>query len=249
MSGIKAFQPLRAPITAVLSIFIVFAVADLHGVGPEYNSTDSSLSVFAIIFWALCIGAAAWNSPQAQAASCMVFTITAFMATQLQSGEGDGNSDFTSTDPTLWALSGIMCGSTFATVLTSSRNSDRRPEEIDSIFQPDRAIISVLAPILPIMFLIAPSDSPSGLFTGNTGTALLMFLPGFFMAALAAISPVSSLSFLGITLTWIYVADSEESTWHSHIETVSLPLVAIAATAGLFTMYSYKKPQPATQAT
>lgn len=260
MSDSNPLQSLRAPITAVLSIFIVFAVTNLHDADADPNRTNLKFYVFSIIFWALCITVAAWKSPQAQAASSITFTLTAFLATRLQSefalttfearrlqresgaAPNIEYSDFGSIGPTLWTLSGIMCGATFATAWTLSHHADRTPDEINSIFQPDRIIGATLACIFPLMGLIASSSYYSGTHTINAGTVILMFLSGFSLTALAVISPIAPAAFLAITLAWIHITHSSEQNRDVSIDVISFPLIAIAATVGLFTMYSLRNP-------
>ncbi len=260
MGDSNPLQSLRAPITAVLSIFIVFAVTNLHEADADPNRANFKFYVFSIIFWALCISVAAWKSPQAQAASSMTFTLTAFLATRLQSEfaltaftarqmQRESGltpdieySDFGSIGPTLWTLSGIMCGAAFATAWTMSRNADRRPEEIDSIFHPQRVISSGAACITPFIMLIAPYSSHSFISTNTTNFAIMAFLSGFLLTALSVISPTAPLFLLIITLTWMHIANTSEHARDVSIEAISFPLIAIAATAGLFTMHSFKSP-------
>ena len=260
MSDSNPLQSLRAPITAVLSILIVFAATNLHDAEADPNRTSLKFYVFSIIFWALCISVATWKSPQAQAASSITFTLTAFFATRLQSEfaltafearriqrESGATpdieySDFGSIGPTLWTLSGIMCGATFATTWTLSHHTDRTPDEIDSIFHLDRIIGATLACIFPLIGLIASSSYHSDTHTINAGTVILMFLSGFSMTALAVISPIAPAAFLAITLAWIHITHSSEQNRDVSIEVISFPLIAIAATAGLFTMYNFKSP-------
>lgn len=260
MGDSNPLQSLRAPITAVLSIFIVFAVTNLHEADADPNRANFKFYVFSIIFWVLCISVAAWKSPQAQAASSMTFTLTAFLATRLQSEfaltaftarqmQRESGltpdieySDFGSIGPTLWTLSGIMCGAAFATAWTLSHHADRTPDEIDSIFHLDRIIGATLACIFPLMGMLTSSSYYSGAHTINAGTVILMFLSGFSLTALAVISPIGPVSFLIITMAWIHITHSSEQNRDVSIEVISFPLIAIAATAGLFTMYSFKSP-------
>ena len=260
MSDSNPLQSLRAPVTAALSIFIVFAITNVHDADADPNRTNLKFYVFSIIFWALCITVAAWKSPQAQATSSVTFTLTAFFATRLQSefaltafearqmqresgaAPNIEYSDFGSIGPTLWVLSGIMCGATFATAWTLSHHSDRTPDEIDSIFHLDRIVGATLACIFPLMGLIASSSYHSDTHTTNAGTVILMFLSGFSLTALAVISPIAPAAFLAITLAWIHVTHSWEQNRDVSIEVISFPLIAIAATAGLFTMYNFKSP-------
>ncbi|WP_150116243.1 hypothetical protein [Actinomyces oris] len=260
MGDSNPLQSLRAPITVVLSIFIVFAVTNLHEADADPNRTNFKFYVFSIIFWALCISVAAWKSPQAQAASSMTFTLTAFLATKLQSElaltafearrmqRESGFTpdieygDFGSIGPTLWTLSRIMCGATFATAWTLSHHADRTPDEIDSIFHLDRIIGATLACIFPLIGIIASSSYYSGAHTINAGTVILMFLSGFSLTALAVISPIGPAAFLAITLTWIHITHSSEQNRDVSVEVISFPLIAIAATVGLFTMYSLRNP-------
>ena len=164
---------------------------------------------------------------------------------QLESGAEPGieHSGFTSTGPTLWALSGIMCGATFATAWTTSHHADRYPDEIDSIFQPDRIFAATAACIFPLLGLIASNGFQSDTPTINTGTIILTFLSGFSLTALTAISPIAPISFLGITLAWIHITNNAEHTRDVSMEVISFPVIATAATAGLFTMYNRKKPR------
>lgn len=260
MSDSNPLQSLRAPITAALSIFVVFAITNIHNAGADPNKANLKFYVFSVVFWALCISIAAWKSPQAQAASSITFTLTAFFATRLQSefaltsfvatrmqresgvAPDIEYSDFGSIGPTLWTLSGIMCGATFATAWTLSHRADRTPDEIDSIFHLDRIIGATLACVFPLMGLIVSNSYHSGTHTINAGTVILTFLSGFSLTALAVISPIAPAAFLAITLAWIHITHTSEQNRDVSIETISFPLIAIAATVGLFTLYSFKSP-------
>ena len=92
------------------------------------------------------------------------------------------------------------------------------------------------------MGLIASSSHHSGTHTINAGTVILMFLSGFSLTALAVISPIAPAAFLAITLAWIHITHGSEQNRDVSIEVISFPLIAIAATASLFTMYSFKSP-------
>ena len=254
MSDSNPLQSLRAPITAALSVFATFSIIDLIDANDDPNTGPLVVHVIPFIFWATCISIAAWKSPQALAASSITFTLTAFLATRMQSDFNPTvfikeqtllrykGSTFPSVGPTLWILSGIMCGATFATAWTMSRNADRRPEEIDSIFHPQRIISSGAACIIPFIMLIAPYSSHSFISTNTTNFAIMAFLSGFLLTALSVISPTAPLSLLIITLTWMHIANTSEHARDVSVEAISFPLIAIAATTGLFTMYSFKSP-------
>ena len=254
MSDSNPLQSLRAPITAALSVFTIFSIIDLIDANDDPSTGPLAVHVISLIFWAICISIATWKSPQALAASSITFTLTAFLATRMQSDFDPTvfmkeqtllrykDSTFPSIGPTLWILSGIMCGATFATAWTMSRNADRTPDEIDSIFRLDRIIGATLAGFFPLMGLIASNSYHSSTHTINAGTVILMFLSGFSLTALAVISPIAPTAFLAITLAWIHITHSSEHARDVSVEAISFPLIAIAATTGLFTMYSLKSP-------
>ena len=66
------------------------------------------------------------------------------------------------------------------------------------------------------------------------------------MTSLAGMAPSVSLIYLAITIGRYYTFDDAEAARSYLVETLPLPLLAISATAGLLTMYHYKKPRPIT---
>ena len=66
------------------------------------------------------------------------------------------------------------------------------------------------------------------------------------MTSLAGIAPSVSLIYLAITIGRYYTFDDADAARSYLVETLPIPLLAISATAGLFSMYHYKKPRPIT---
>lgn len=75
---------------------------------------------------------------------------------------------------------------------------------------------------------------------------VITFLCGFVMTAFAGLSPVIPPIYLVITLVRYYTFDNEEAARIYLADILPIPLLAISATAGLLTMYHYKKPRPIT---
>ena len=66
------------------------------------------------------------------------------------------------------------------------------------------------------------------------------------MTSLAGMAPFISWIYLAITLVRYYTFDNEEAARIYLADILPIPLLAISATAGLLTMYHYKKPRPIT---
>ena len=66
------------------------------------------------------------------------------------------------------------------------------------------------------------------------------------MTALAGMVPFISWIHLAITLGRYYTFDDAEAARTYLIEVLPIPLLAVSTTAGLITMYHYKKPRPIT---
>lgn len=76
--------------------------------------------------------------------------------------------------------------------------------------------------------------------------SVITFLCGFVMTAFAGLSPFIPPIYLIITLVRYYTFDNEEAARIYLADILPIPLLAISATAGLLTMYHYKKPRPIT---
>ena len=66
------------------------------------------------------------------------------------------------------------------------------------------------------------------------------------MTALAGMVPFISWIYLAITLGRYYTFDDVEAARTYLIEILPIPVLAVSTTAGLITMYHYKKPRPIT---
>ena len=76
--------------------------------------------------------------------------------------------------------------------------------------------------------------------------SVITFLCGFAMTAFAGISPFIPPIYLVITLVRYHTFNDAEAARSYLAGILPIPLLAISATAGLFTMYHYKKPRPIT---
>ena len=66
------------------------------------------------------------------------------------------------------------------------------------------------------------------------------------MTAFVGLSPFIPPIYLVITLVRYYTFDNADAAGTYLADILPIPLLAISATAGLFTMYHYKKPRPIT---
>jgi len=66
------------------------------------------------------------------------------------------------------------------------------------------------------------------------------------MTSLAGMAPSVSLIYLAITIGRYYSFDDSEAALNYLADILPVPLLAVSATVGLFTMYHYKKPRPIT---
>ena len=76
--------------------------------------------------------------------------------------------------------------------------------------------------------------------------SIITFLCGFAMTAFAGLSPFIPPIYLVVTLIRYYTFDNTEAAGTYLADILPIPLLAMSATAGLLTMYHYKKPRPIT---
>ena len=126
MNEIKPFQPLQVPAAITVSAFAVIALTEMRELDPDSASFDLSTVIVSIIFWTISVGAASWNSPQAQGAASGVFTITALIGERIPGSSEYGHDELAGISPTLWVMSGVMCGSAVATCATVNQMSKLR---------------------------------------------------------------------------------------------------------------------------
>ena len=126
MNEDKPFQPLRIPAAVIISAFTVIALTEIYGLDTESTSFDLPTTIVILIFWMISTGVATWNSPQAQGAASAVFTITALIGEMIPTSSEYDQGDLSRISPTLWILSGIMCGSAVATCTAINRMSKHR---------------------------------------------------------------------------------------------------------------------------
>ena len=157
-----------------------------------------------------------------------------------------GRSVLSQISPILWILAGIMCGSAAATHTTISRTSKHH----STLSITDQLLGRIVGAILVSLLASAPlvSTSPSRLWAtpGQTSMSIITFLCGFAMTSLAGMAPFISWIYLAITLGRYYTFDDAEAARTYLIEVLPIPLLAISSTAGLLTMYHYKKPRQIT---
>jgi len=246
MNEIKPFQPLQVPAAIALSAFAIIALTELHGLDPDSDSFDSFAAFTAIVFWTISAGVATYNSPQAQGAASAAFTVTALIGEITPENSEYGQSALSGISPILWVLSGIMCGSVVATCTTISRTSKHH----STLSLTDQSLGRIAVAILVSLLASAPlvSMSPSRLWTPpeQASTSAITFLCGFAMTSFAGVSPFIPPIYLAITLGRYYTFDNEEAARTYLAGILPIPLLAISATAGLFTMYHYKKARPIT---
>ena len=246
MDEIKPFQPLQVPVAIALSAFAIIALAELHSLDPGSDSTDSFTALTTIVFWTISAGVTTYNSPQAQGAASAVFTVTALIGEIMPAGSGHRQNILSEISPILWVLAGIMCGSAAATCTTISRTSNLH----STLGLKDRLLETIEVAILASILASAPlvSTSPSRLWAtpGQTSMSIITFLCGFAMTAFAGLSPFIPPIYLVVTLIRYYTFDNAEAAGTYLADILPIPLLAISATAGLLTMYHYKKPRPIT---
>ena len=246
MDEIKPFQPLQVPVAIALSAFAIIALAELHSLDPGSDSTDSFTALTTIVFWTISAGVTAYNSPQAQGAASAVFTVTALIGEIMPADSEHRQSILSEISPILWVLAGIMCGSAAATCTTISRTSNLH----STLGLKDRLLETIEVAILASILASAPlvSTSPSRLWAtpGQASMSIITFLCGFAMTAFAGLSPFIPPIYLVVTLIRYYTFDNAEAAGTYLADILPIPLLAISATAGLLTMYHYKKPRPIT---
>ena len=246
MNEIQPFRPLQAPVAVALSAFAIIALTELHGLDPDSDSFDSFAAFTAIVFWTISAGVATYNSPQAQGAASAAFTVTALVGEIMPADSEHRRSTLSEISPILWILAGIMCGSAAATCTTISRTSKHH----STLSITDQLLGRIAVAILVSLLASAPlvSTSPSRLWAtpGQTSMSIITFLCGFAMTSLAGMAPFISWIYLAITLGRYYTFDNAEAAGTYLADILPIPLLAISATAGLLTMYHYKKPRPIT---
>ena len=243
MNKDKPFQPLRTPAAVIISAFTVIALTDMYGVDTESASFDFTATIVTLILWMTSIGAAAWNSPQAQGAASAVFAITALIGERMPTSGEHNQDDLSGISPTLWVLSGIMCGSAVATCDTINRmgKSLSTPRIKDQLLE--RIGIAILISILASAPLVSSSHPRLWVSSGQLGTAITAFLCGFAMTSFAGLLPFTPLIYLPVTVGRYYLFDDAEAARSYLVETLPIPLLAISATVGLFSMYHDKRPR------
>ena len=246
MNEIKPFQPLQVPATITISAFAVIALTEMRELDPDSASFDLSTVIASIIFWTISVGATSWNSPQAQGAASGIFTITALIGERMPGSREYGQDDLAGIAPTLWVLSGVMCGSAVATCTTINRMSKLRSSLGIKDLNFDRISVATLSCLLASAPLASSSYPRLWVSSGQLGAAVTAFLCGFAMTALAGMVPFISWIYLASTLGRYYTFDDAEAARTYLIEVLPIPLLAVSTTAGLITMYHYKKPRPIT---
>ena len=246
MDEIKPFRPLQVPVAIALNAFTIIALAELHSLDPGSDSTDSFTALTTIVFWTISAGLATYNSPQAQGAASAVFTVTALIGEIMPAGSDHRQNILSEISPILWVLAGIMCGSAAATCTTISRTSKHHSTLSITDQLLGRIAVAVLASLLASAPLVSTSPSRLWATPGQTSMSIITFLCGFAMTSLAGMAPFISWIYLAITLGRYYTFDNAEAAGTYLADILPIPLLAISATAGLLTMYHYKKPRPIT---
>ena len=248
MNEIKTFRLLQAPVAIAFSAFAIIALAELHSLNPESDSfpSDSFAALTTIVFWIISAGVVTYNSPQAQGATSAAFTVAALMGEIMPADSEQGRSTLSEISPILWILAGIMCGSAAATCATISRTSKHH----STLSITDQFLGRIAVAILVSLLTSAPlvSTSPSRLWAtpGQGSISVITFLCGFVMTAFVGLSPFIPPIYLAITLVRYYTFDNAEAAGTYLADILPIPLLAISATAGLLTMYHYKKPRTIT---
>lgn len=246
MDEIKPFQPLQVPVAIALSAFAIIALAELHSLDPGSDSTDSFAALTTIVFWTISAGVTTYNSPQAQGAASAVFTVTALIGEIMPADSEHRQSILSEISPILWVLAGIMCGSAAATCTTISRTSKHHSTLSITDQLLGRIAVAVLASLLASAPLVSTSPSRLWATPGQTSMSIITFLCGFAMTAFSGLSPFIPPIYLVVTLIRYYTFDNAEAAGTYLADILPIPLLAISATAGLLTMYHYKKPRPIT---
>ena len=246
MNEDKPFQPLRIPAAVIISAFTVIALTEIYGLDTESTSFDLPTTIVILIFWMISTGVAAWNSPQAQGAASAVFTITALIGEKTPTSSEYDQGDLSRISPTLWVLSGIMCGSAVATCTAINRMSKHHSTLSITDQLLGRIVVAILASLLASAPLVSTSPSHLWATPGQTSMSVITFLCGFAMTALAGMVPFVSWIYLAITLGRYYTFDDAEAARSYLVETLPIPLLAISATVGLFSMYHDKRPRSTT---
>ena len=248
MNEIQPFRPLLAPVAVALSAFAIIALTDLHSLDPDSTSfsIDSFNALSAVVFWIVSAGVVTYNSPQAQGATSAVFTVAALVGEIMPADSEHRRSTLSEISPILWILAGIMCGSAAATCTTINRMSKLRSSLGIKDLNFDRISVATLSCLLASAPLASSSYPRLWVSSGQLGAAVTAFLCGFAMTALAGMVPFISWIYLAITLGRYYTFDNAEAAGTYLADILPIPLLAISATAGLLTMYHYKKPRPIT---
>lgn len=246
MDEIKPFRPLQVPAAITVSAFAVIALTEMRKLDPDSVSFDLSTVIASIIFWTISVGATSWNSPQAQGAASGIFTITALIGERMPGSREYGQDELAGIAPTLWVLSGVMCGSAVATCTTINRMSKLRSSLGIKDLNFDKISVATLSCLLASAPLASSSYPRLWVSSGQLGAAVTAFLRGFAMTALAGMVPFISWIYLAITLGRYYAFDNTEAAGNYLADILPIPLLAISSTAGLLTMYHYKKPRPIT---
>ena len=248
MNEIQPFRPLQAPVAVALSAFAIIALTELHSLDPDSTSfsIDSFNALSAVVFWIVSAGVVTYNSPQAQGATSAVFTVAALVGEIMPADSEHRRSTLSEISPILWILAGIMCGSAAATCTTISRTSKHHSTLSITDQLLGRIAVAVLASLLASAPLVSTSPSRLWATPGQTSMSIITFLCGFAMTSLAGMAPFISWIYLAITLGRYYTFDNAEAAGTYLADILPIPLLAISATAGLLTMYHYKKPRPIT---
>ena len=248
MNEIQPFRPLQAPVAVALSAFAIIALTELHSLDPDSTSfsIDSFNALSAVVFWIVSAGVVTYNSPQAQGATSAVFTVAALVGEIMPADSEHRRSTLSEISPILWILAGIMCGSAAATCTTISRTSKHHSTLSITDQLLGRIAVAVLASLLASAPLVSASYPRLWASSGDLGAAITAFFCGFAMTSLAGMAPHVSLIYLAITIGRYYTFDDADAARSYLVETLPIPLLAISATAGLLTMYHYKKPRPIT---
>lgn len=244
MNEIKPFQPLQVPAAITVSSFAIIALTEMRELDPDSASFDLSTVIASIIFWTISVGVASWNSPQAQGAASGIFTITALIGERMPGSREYGQDDLAGIAPTLWVLSGVMCGSAVATCTTINRMSKLRSSLGIKDLNFDKISVATLSCLLASAPLASSSYPRLWVSSGQLGAAVTAFLCGFAMTSLAGMVPFISWIYLAITLGRYYTFDDTEAARTYLTEVLPIPLLAVSTTAGLITMYHYKTPRP-----
>ena len=248
MNEIKPFRPLQAPVAIAFSAFAIIALAELHSLNPESDSfpSDSFAALTTIVFWIVSAGVVTYNSPQAQGATSAVFTVAALVGEIMPADSEQRRITLSQISPILWILAGIMCESAAATCTTISRTSKHHSTLSITDQLLGRIVVAILVSLLASAPLVSTSPSRLWATPGQGSMPVITFLCGFVMTAFVGLSPFIPPIYLVITLIRYYSFDNAAAAGTYLTDILPIPLLAISATAGLLTMYHYKKPRPIT---